>query len=134
LHAAWPLAQEAWADLPIPGDVTYPLATWLRDEASLPGGSFVALEDDAVIGYAGLVESAEPGTAEHGLTAVARTHRRRGIGRALKQAQLHWASTNGVERLVTWTQQGNEAMQALNGSLGYRDVSKLLTMQGPLPL
>ncbi len=134
LRAAWPLAQEAWADLPIPGEVTYPLASWLRDEATVEGGSFVAYEGSEIVGYAGLSAHAVPGIAEHGLTAVARTHRGRGIGRALKQAQLHWAAQNGVHTLVTWTQQGNEAMQSLNRSLGYEDVSKVLTMQGPLPL
>ncbi len=35
--------------------------------------------------------------------------------------------------LVTWTQKGNEAMQALNRSLGYLDKSKVITYQGPLP-
>ena len=34
--------------------------------------------------------------------------------------------------LVTWTQKGNEAMQALNASLGYENRSRVLTMQGPL--
>jgi GNAT superfamily N-acetyltransferase len=134
LHAAWPLAQEAYADLPLPGEVSYPLATWLRDEATVPGGSFVALDGERVVAYASLVEHAEPGVAEHGLTAVARSHRGRGLGRALKLSQLHWAAQNGIHTLTTWTQQGNEAMQALNRSLGYRDVSKVLTMQGPLPL
>ena len=62
-----------------------------------------------------------------------RDRRGRGIARALKQAQLHWASQNGVVELVTWTQKGNEAMQALNRSLGYVDKSKVITYQGPLP-
>jgi hypothetical protein len=39
---------------------------------------------------------------------------------------------NGVAELVTWTQQGNEGMQALNHSLGYVDASKVITFQGPL--
>jgi hypothetical protein len=47
--------------------------------------------------------------------------------------QLHWASRSGVVELVTWTQRGNEAMQALNRSLGYVDKSKVITYQGPLP-
>ena len=51
----------------------------------------------------------------------------------LKRTQLHWASQNGVVELVTWTQRGNEAMQALNRSLGYVDKSKVITFQGPLP-
>jgi mycothiol synthase len=134
LEVAWPLALEAWADLPLPGEVTYPIATWLREEATLPEGSFVAFELGQLVGYAGLAEHADPAMAEHGLTAVRRDRRRRGIGRALKLAQLDWASRNGLRALVTWTQQGNEAMQSLNRSLGYRDEAKVLTMQGPLPV
>jgi hypothetical protein len=37
-----------------------------------------------------------------------------------------------VVELVTWTQKGNEGMQALNASLGYENRSRVLTMQGPL--
>lgn len=134
LRAAWPVALEGYADMPLPGAVTYELATWLRDEATRPEGSFAALEGPDLVGYAGLVEHAGgPATAEHGLTVVRRDRRGRGIARALKQSQLEWAARAGVERLVTWTQKGNEAMQALNRSLGYVDTSKVITFQGPLP-
>jgi hypothetical protein len=51
----------------------------------------------------------------------------------LKQAELDWASRNGIRELVTWTQRGNESMQALNRSLGYVDRERVLTFQGPLP-
>jgi mycothiol synthase len=135
LRAAWDaVALTGYEDMPLPGPVTYRLDTWLREEATRPEGSFVALEDGEIVGYAGLMEHANgDATAEHGLTAVRRDRRRRGIGRALKLAQLHWASRSGVVELITWTQRGNEGMQALNRSLGYRDASKVLTMQGPLP-
>lgn len=134
LNAVWPVALEGYADLPVPGEVAYSLAEWLRDEATRPEGSFAAFEDGEAVGYAGLIEHANcNATAEHGLTVVQREHRGRGIGRALKQAQLHWASQSGVVELVTWTQKGNEAMQALNRSLGYADKSKVITYQGPLP-
>jgi RimJ/RimL family protein N-acetyltransferase len=134
LRAAWPMAERAYADVPVPGGWTSTEETWLRNEATVADGSFVALELGEVVGYAGLSEHAEDGVAEHGLTAVARGHRGRGIARALKGAQLHWAAQTGLRRLVTWTQAGNEPMQTLNRSLGYEDVSKVLTMQGPLPL
>ncbi len=134
LRAAWPLALEAYADLPLPGEATFRIEKWLRDEATCPGGSFVAVEGREIVGYAGLMERAEPNTAEHGLTAVRRDRRGRGLGRTLKLAQLRWASQNGVRELVTWTQRGNEAMQALNRSLGYVERSRVLTMQGPLPV
>lgn len=134
LEAAWPVALEGYADMPLPGGVTYRLETWLRDEATRPDGSFAALEQGAVVGYAGLTEHAEGDeVAEHGLTVVRRDRRGRGIARALKGAQLSWAAGAGVTKLVTWTQKGNEAMQALNHSLGYTDAAKVLTMQGPLP-
>jgi len=134
LEAAWPVAQEGYEDMPLPGDIHVPLATWLRDEATRPEGSFVAYDDDEIVGFAGLVERANgSATAEHGLTVVRRDRRGRGIARALKLSQLYWASQSGVVELVTWTQKGNEAMQALNASLGYVNRSRVLTMQGPIP-
>jgi GNAT superfamily N-acetyltransferase len=133
LEKVWPHALEAYAELPLPGQVTYPVETWLREEATVPDGSFVARSDGEVLGYAGLMDRAVPGTAEHGFTFVSSAHRHRGIGRALKRAQIHWASQNGLRLLISWTQKGNEGMQALNRSLDYREVSRVLTMQGPLP-
>lgn len=134
LEAAWPLALEGYADLPLPGDVRFELDEWLRDEATRPEGSFVAFAGAEIVGYAGLLEHANgAASAEHGLTVVRRDRRGRGVARALKQAQLHWASSSGVVELRTWTQKGNEAMQALNRSLGYADVSRVITYQGALP-
>ena len=43
------------------------------------------------------------------------------------------ADADGVVELVTWTQKGNEGMQAVNRRLGYRDASKVITYQGQLP-
>jgi GNAT superfamily N-acetyltransferase len=134
LEAVWPIAREGYADLPLPGEVTYRLETWLREEATRPDGSFVALENGDPIGYAGLMEHANgTATAENGLTVVRRDRRLHGIGRLLKRTQLHWAASAGVVEIVTWTQKGNEGMQALNRSLGYVDTSKVITFQGPLP-
>ena len=134
LREVWPVALEGYADMPLPGEVTYKLDTWLREEATVPGGSFAAVEDGEIVGYTGLMEHAEgPATAENGLTVVRRDHRRRGIARYLKGVQLHWAGANGITRIVTWTQKGNEGMQAVNRSLGFVDVSKVITFQGQLP-
>jgi mycothiol synthase len=133
LRAVWPLAEEGYADMPLPGAVTYVLDEWLRDEATRPDGSFVALEEGEPVGYAGLLAHATADAAEHGLTVVRRDRRRTGIAVALKRAQLHWAAQSGVRELVTWTQRGNEAMQSLNRRLGYVDTSKVITFQGPLP-
>ncbi len=134
LERVWPVALEGYADLPLPGEVSYTLDTWLREEATRPDGSFVAWENGEPVGYAGLMEHANgSATAENGLTVVRRDRRGRGIGRLLKQTQLQWAAGAGVLEIVTWTQKGNEAMQALNRSIGYVDKSKVITFQGPLP-
>jgi GNAT superfamily N-acetyltransferase len=71
------------------------------------------------VGAAALLDRTD-GLAEHGLTAVLRSHRGRGIATALKQGLLHWAAGHGYRELSTWTQDGNAAMQAVNLKLGYR--------------
>jgi mycothiol synthase len=128
------VGREGYEDMALVRRPHMPLEEWLRMEASRPEGSFVALRGGEIVGYAGMWEHANgSATGEHGLTAVRRDHRRRGIATALKRTQLHWAATSGVHELVTWTQRGNEPMQGLNRKLGYVDRHRELTFQGPLP-
>ena len=128
------VGREGYDDMALVRRPHMPLDEWLRMEASRPDGSFVALHEGEIVGYAGMWEHANgTATGEHGLTAVRRDYRRRGIATALKRTQLHWAATNGVHELVTWTQRGNEPMQGLNRKLGYVDRMRELTFQGPLP-
>jgi len=121
LERAYAVASQGYADLSLAaGGITIPLERWLRDEATLPGGSIVALVGDRVVGYAGLLAWNDDETrAENGLTAVDREWRRRGLATALKRRQLTWASANGIRELVTWTQTGNEGMRSVNEGLGY---------------
>jgi mycothiol synthase len=133
LREVWPVAEAGYADMPTPQPMDVPLSEWLRDEATLPDGSFIAYEGGEPVGYAGLMKRPEQGTAEHGFTVVRRDRRGRGVAQALKLAEIHWASQNGIHTLITWTQRGNEAMQAVNRSLGYVDRDRVITFQGPLP-
>jgi GNAT superfamily N-acetyltransferase len=133
LRAVWPVAAAGYAEMPLPQPVEVPLEEWLRDEATLPDGSFAAFANNEPVGYAGLLSRPGGEVAEHGLTVVRGDFRRRGVAVALKRAVIQWASQNGVAELVTWTQRGNEAMQALNRKLGYVDRERVLTFQGPLP-
>jgi len=130
LEAAYEaVAVEAYADLPLPGTYAVTLEKWLEEEgAGVPEASFVALDEGgAVVGYAGM----QPG-AEHGLTAVRRSHRRRGIAIHLKRRQLAWAASAGVPELVTWTQGRNSAMQLVNERLGYVAEPAWLKFAAPL--
>lgn len=134
LREAYPLAQEGHADMAIDGDVVVPLDDWLRDEATLPEGSFVALHEGRIVGYSGLVRHDNPGVAEDGLTVVARDWRRRGLAIALKRLELVWAAENGFEQVLTWTQPRNEGMRAVNERLGYAYGTLSLKMMGRVPL
>ncbi len=118
LEGAYAVAVECFPDMavtpPIPAP---PFDEWLEEEVPGPV-TFVALDSGRVVGYAALFDRIE-GLAEHGLTAVLRSHRGRGIATALKQALIHWATEHGYRELSTWTQDGNAAMQAVNLKLGY---------------
>jgi mycothiol synthase len=119
LGGAYAVAVECFPDMPVtPPIPAPPYDEWLEEEVPGPV-TFVALADGRVVGYAALLDRTE-GLAEHGLTAVLRSHRRQGIATALKQALLRWASEHGYRELATWTQDGNAAMQAVNRKLGYR--------------
>jgi GNAT superfamily N-acetyltransferase len=134
LREAYPLACQGYEDLATERPVRIPLDDWLRDEATLPGGSFAAFAGDEIVGYSGLVRHDNEGVAEDGLTVVRRDWRRRGLARSLKQLELVWAEKNGYREVVTWTQRGNEGMRRLNEQLGYEYRNVTITMVAPLPL
>lgn len=135
LRRAYPLAEQGYADLVLAiGTANVPLDEWLRDEATLPDGSIVALADGEVVGYAGLIAWNDDDTrAENGLTVVDRAWRGRGLATALKRRQLAWASATGLREIVTWTQHGNEVMQHVNVELGYvtRTISRTVRRELP---
>jgi GNAT superfamily N-acetyltransferase len=135
LEAAYPLACEGWEDFATVAPARLELVDWLRYEATLPAGSFVALADGEIVGYSGLCQHDNDGVAEDGLTVVRRDWRRRGLAAALKQNELAWAAAKGYHVVVTWTQNGNEGMRALNARLGYeyRDVATMMVAPLPLP-
>jgi mycothiol synthase len=134
LREAYPLACEGYADLATDGPVEVSLEDWLRDEATLPEGSFVALAGGEIVGFSGLIRHDNPGVAEDGLTVVRRDWRRRGLALALKRLELAWAGANGIREIVTWTQRGNDGMRRLNERLGYEYRAVSVTMCASLPL
>lgn len=129
-----PLLVTAVEDMPVVGGVGAALVDELVEEFRDARYLVVALEGAAAVGLAGLVRyGAREDALEHAMTTVARTHRGRGIAQALKQACVHWAAGAGYRELVTWTQHGNDAMQAVNLKTGFRPGRISITMEGPLP-
>ncbi len=134
LREVYPLACEGYADLATDAPVEVSLEDWLRDEATLPEGSFVAFAGGEIVGFSGLMRHDNPGVAEDGLTVVRRDWRRRGLALTLKRLELGWAAASGVREIVTWTQRGNDGMRRLNERLGYEYRAVSVTMCAPLPL
>jgi mycothiol synthase len=135
LSQAYGLATEGYTDMAVGEELDISHEQWLREEATLPEASYVALSDGEIVGYAGLLEwPGDPTRAEHGLTVVRRAWRGRGVAPALKRRQIAWAAANGLRELVTWTQRGNENMRRVNERLGYEYRGLTLAMIAPLPL
>ena len=70
--------------------------------------------------------------AWHGMTAVARAWRGRGLARALKAATIAWALDNGLEALEGSNDIDNAAMRAVNRRLGYEPEPDEIQFRGPL--
>lgn len=132
LEGVYAVAVEATPDMAIGAVVgATPYEHWLQEMKSRI--IVVALDGERVVGFATLVPlAARPDTLEHELTGVLRSHRRRGIAEALKREQIRWAAAAGYKRLVTYTQEGNDAMRGLNLKLGYRERLASLSVKGPL--
>jgi mycothiol synthase len=129
------LAVEALADMPTASPLQVSADDWEREWVSWPEGSFIALAGEEIVGCAGLIRDGDrEDRAEHSLTAVRRDWRGRGVAKALKQQVIAWASGGGLSELYTWTQTGNEAMQAVNRSLGFVDRDVTISLRAPLPL
>jgi GNAT superfamily N-acetyltransferase len=88
------------------------------DRPSLrPELCFVALAGGEVVGYAILNDFGRE--CHHGLTAVRRDWRQRGVATALKRTQMARAKELGYDRLVTESEERNDPMRSLNLKLGY---------------
>lgn len=120
------VAREAYPD--VPGEEGTDLGSyeeWLsRDMQGVsdqPDGVFVALAGDEVVGYAKL---SFPGEGEdvvwHDMTGVKRAWRGRGVGAALKRAEIAWAKRKGFAKLKTLNEERNEPIRRLNTRYGYR--------------
>jgi mycothiol synthase len=130
---AYAVAVACIPDMPTSGPAeAKPFDEWAAEELAGPA-AFVALDGDRVVGYAALLaQPASPQRLEHGLSAVLRSHRGRGLATALKRAQIAWAASHGYRELVTTTGEGNAAMRAVNLKLGYVERPAAILVRAPL--
>jgi GNAT superfamily N-acetyltransferase len=129
---------EAGRDIPgLDADHEPSFEQWRSFEIARPSRrpelAFVALVEGEVVGFASADVFGESDTGWHGLTAVARAWRGRGVGIALKRSQIEAARELGLRRLMTESEERNEPMRRLNAKLGYRPVPGMIVLRGPLP-
>ena len=133
LEGAYGVAVEATPEMALPQIAAAPpFAEWVAREERLSALAVVALDGDEVVGYARLYYL--PGhehRLENGLTAVRRSHRRRGVALALKRAQVAWAAQQGFTEIVSSMVEGNAAMRGVNVRLGYRELPASIVVEGP---
>jgi GNAT superfamily N-acetyltransferase len=129
------LAREAFQDFALDRPLEVTLEDWEREWTVWPEGTYLALAGGEIVGFAGLHRDDDrPDRAENSLTAVRRDRRRHGIASLLKRMAIAWAAEAGIREISTWTQRGNEAMRAVNESLGYVTRSTCIRFRGRLPL
>jgi len=122
LAGAYAVEVECVPDVPSTAPMrAEPFERW-RERIAKHAVTVVALDEERVVGYA-TAEALHgmPHRLEHGLTAVLRSHRGRGIATRLKNAQIAWAAARGYTELVTHTDTTNLATRRVNTKLGYAE-------------
>ncbi len=95
----------------------------------LPGAILLAFDGDEIVATTSLWKRlADPGNLGTGLTAVARSHRRRGIAAALKVRSIEFAGSIDA-RVIQTDNEENNPMYDLNVRLGFKPTPAWLLFQ-----
>jgi RimJ/RimL family protein N-acetyltransferase len=122
LRGAYAVEVECVPDVPATTPMAAdPFERW-HERISGHAVNFVALDEGRVVGRASLEHlHGQQHRLEHGLTAVLRSHRGRGVATRLKRAQIAWAAAQGYTELITATDTTNVPMRRVNVKLGYAE-------------
>lgn len=99
-------------------------------DAHRPEAYFIALDGGRLLGYGYLEE--HDGAWANGFLAIERDVRGRGVGGAIKRAQIAWAKEQGIARIRTANETRLTSMLDLNGRLGYERLYEEIVLRGPL--
>ena len=105
----------------------YPTDAWsaeaMGSQLENPNTHYViAVEEDRIVGYAGLLAPRGLETAEVHTVTVAEGYRRRGIGRRMLVALLEEATARGATEVFLEVRVDNPSAQDLYRSLGFEPV------------
>lgn len=128
------LELETVRDIPGEEGVQLPAFEPWQDELDAEGEpvALALLEDGRLVAMAILsFPHGEPGVVWHWMTAVRASHRRRGLGLAMKHASLHAAAEHGATVSRTFNESRNRGMRRINEQFGYLPRPDLLKWEGP---
>jgi GNAT superfamily N-acetyltransferase len=137
-RSVYDVACESFPDIPGAEDeVISEFEHWvehhLHDPGSNPEATSIAVANGEAVGYAKLrISAARPEIGTHGMTAVKRAWRGRGIATVLKRAQIGWAIEHGLEVLTTTNEVRNAPMRRVNEKLGYTPAPGRIHLRGPV--
>ena len=95
----------------------------MKSELLAPHTTYVVAEDDgALIGYAGLSKLEKSDTSDIQTIAVSDSHRGLGIGRALMNSLLEFASKQGAKEVLLEVREDKPTPQNLYKSLGFAEI------------
>lgn len=128
---AWALRRATLSDLDAIMELEtsiFPTDAWspgmMAAELEGPHGYYlVAVADDAIAGYAGLL-APDGADGDIQTLAVAASHRRTGIGSALLDALLQEASRRGARQVFLEVRADNPAAQQLYRSRGFEQIAR----------
>ncbi len=80
----------------------------------------IALDGDRYVGYSNLYDADGEPVLYTGLTGTLRDYRGRGIAQALKHKNLVWAKSSGHAKVMTWNEERNADILAINAKVGFR--------------
>lgn len=138
-HGVWEVACEAIPQIPHGGDAPMQAggygefaAAYLSGPSYIPDATFVAVAGNEAVGYAQLAwMSRAAQIADHAMLAVRNDWRGRGIGQALKAAQIAWALDSGLNELRAGNDERNSQARAVNAHFPYVPLPDFLHLRGP---
>ncbi len=95
---------------------------------------FVVREGDRYVGLSFMQPAQTPGTLGQELTGTLPAYRGMGLAKLLKELTIDYARRNGYERIVTWVENQNKGMVAINLAYGFVREPGLVLLVRPVPV
>ena len=104
----------------------------IDDELCHPFSYYRGIDDGELVAYAGLrAAPVDAGQGDIQTIAVSKSHRQRGLGRALLVDLMNEAQRRGVRELFLEVRADNEPAIALYDSLGFREIDRRASYYQP---